>query len=97
MQWFSLLVSIIFMGVCLIRMRVRPESRYLRIPVIVLLAHHIIYYSYLYLDDFGISFLPHNDAMAWSTILRMHMLITFLAIELYGMLRDMDVSWKCKR
>jgi hypothetical protein len=74
------------------RIKLAPEKSFLRVPIIFLMAHMLVFYIYVFLNMEGYfaigSFFDELSSGSWSSILRMHSVLTFLSIETYGYMRD---------
>lgn len=95
-QWFSLIVAVLMIILSVMRIKSNPEKTFIRIPIIVLMLHVISFYIYVHLLDFGYAesgkILGIFHSGDWSSILRLHSLLTFMTIEIYGYVRDRQ--WK---
>lgn len=92
-QWLSVGLSFLAMFFCLRRWCIRPEKKLLRVPVLLLLVHFIIFYGYQHLIDREVitnyPFWANLDSMMWSSVLRLHSVFTVLILEIYGYGRDL--------
>lgn len=86
-QWLTALTALAVIIICFIRLKLTPEKRLIRIPVILVMAHVLIFYIAVALKDFNI-FVITYDFSEWSSLLRFHSLATYAIIEFYGFWRD---------
>jgi hypothetical protein len=95
-QWFSFLVTFLLMAVSIKRTVLLPDKLHIRLPIIFLAGHILAFYSYLLGNHWGLfsveTFLGVLRVNDWSSILRLHSILTFLTLEIYGYARDK--TWK---
>lgn len=98
-QWFSFLTAIVLILIVVKRIIFIPEKKFIRLPVIFLGLHVILFYTYVFGNHQGFftqeTFLGVLRSNDWSSILRLHSILTFLLLEGYGYWRDK--TWKINR
>jgi hypothetical protein len=98
-QWASVAFTVGLLILSILRLRLRPNRRLLRIPVLFFGFHVLVFYAYVAFNRMGAlqeSFFFHSFTSGeWSSILRLHSLLTYFLLEFYGWERDKE--WKHRR
>ena len=81
-QFISFLFAIGIIFFSIKRWIARPQKKLLRIPILLLMTHVIVFYGFVFFDNHMTNFAD------WSAILRLHSLGTYMLLELYGYWRD---------
>ena len=82
--------AIILIAITIRRIRNYPNTRWLKFPVLFWAFHIISFYIYVALRNLGIYSFPNFQSSDWSSVLRLHGIITYLFLEFYGLLKDKD-------
>ena len=87
-QWFTVFFTLIMMFLSLRRFILIPDKRALRIPILLLGTHTLLFYFYIVVRCAGIYCFPHLTSSEWSAVLRLHAMITYSFLEMYGYMKD---------
>lgn len=92
-QWISCFIALFVLFLAIFRLRKNKDKRLLRMTIIFLMIHVLIFYFFVVLNDLKIYhvFGPEFNFSTWSSILRFHSLLTYALLEGYGWWRD---RWK---
>lgn len=91
-QWFTAGVGILVVAISVLRIKSNPEKTFIRVPIILLMAHVIVFYAFLFIRDNTLLISKNYLMTDWSSVLRLHSLLTYLLLEGYGLRRD--IEWK---
>jgi hypothetical protein len=67
-----------------------PKKLFLKLPIIFLSMHVLLFYAYVYIRDAGLFSLTNLTSSDWSSVLRLHAMLTYCLLELFGYARDRD-------
>ena len=95
-QYITIILTIATLFFSILRYGFRPERTSLRIPILLLGIHVLIFYAYVFLNNIGAfpkdTFFELLEARRWSSILMMQSMFTHCSLEFYGYMRDKE--WK---
>jgi len=86
-QWITVILAVIIIIICIKRIRKTPSSKYIIFPVIFLMVHSLLFYTFVFLKDAGI-YTRFTDFSEWSSILRFNSLLTFFLVTWYELRRE---------
>lgn len=98
-QWATVAFTVGLLVLSILRLKLRPNRKLLRIPVLFLGFHVLVFYTYVFMNRMGVfiddSFFHSFTSGEWSSLLRLHSLLTYFLLEFYGWERDKE--WKHRR
>jgi len=85
-QWVTSILAIVVLVISFLRIRLNPEKKFIRVPLIFLMGHVVLFYVFVLLNHYDV--IQYGDFSSWSSILRLHSVLTYLVLEVYGWRRD---------